>query len=366
MKFTQVAFVDFKREYAEIGTEVDQAIKRVLSAGLFVLGPETENFECEFADYVGVKYGVGVNSGSDGLYLALKTIGVGNGDEVLTVSHTFISTVDAIVRNGGRPVFVDIEPDTFVMDVAKIEEKITARTKAILPVHLYGHPVDMDYVKEIADKYGLYVIEDSCQAHGAEYKGKRLGSLGDIGCFSFYPTKNLGGYGDGGLLTTNSKSLNEKLRRVRNYGRYRKNFYPTAGVNSRLDELQAAILRVKLKHLGRWNKIRRRVAKQYKELIGDSDFCLPVERGYAKHCYHLFVIRDNRRDILQQFLSKNGIQTLIHYPIPVHKQKPYANLTNLPITEDACRKILSLPIYPWLKQEEIEYVSNFLRAFDAN
>ena len=166
MKFTQVAFVDFKREYAEIGTEVDQAIKRVLSAGLFVLGPETENFECEFADYVGVKYGVGVNSGSDGLYLALKTIGVGNGDEVLTVSHTFISTVDAIVRNGGRPVFVDIEPDTFVMDVAKIEEKITARTKAILPVHLYGHPVDMDYVKEIADKYGLYVIEDSCQAHG--------------------------------------------------------------------------------------------------------------------------------------------------------------------------------------------------------
>jgi len=354
-----VPFVDLKREYGEIGEEITRAIQRVLKSGWFILGEEVERFEDEFSNYIGAKYAIGVNSGSDALLLALQALGIGKGDEVITVSHTFISTVDAIVRNGAKPVFVDITPDTYCIDVTKIEERITKRTKAIIPVHLYGHPADMQPIVEIAKKYKLSVIGDACQAHGAEYKGKKAGSIGDIGCFSFYPVKNLGAYGDGGMAVTDNKELATKLKILRNYGQARKYYHDFIGVNSRLDEMQAAILRVKLKQLDDWNSRRRKFAQIYDKLLKDADVVIPVEKGYAKHVYHLYVIRHKNRDRLQQRLLAKEIQTQIHYPIPVHKQKAYLELghaAKLPITERICNEILSLPMHPFLREDEIQAV----------
>jgi dTDP-4-amino-4,6-dideoxygalactose transaminase len=362
-----IPFIDLKSEYAEINEEIAQAIQRVLKSGWFILGVEIKKFEEEFSKYIGTKYGVGVNSGSDALFLALKALGIGKVDEVLTVSHTFISTVDAIVRNGAKPVFVDIDPDTYCVDVTKIEEKITERTRAILPVHLYGHPANMDPIIEIAEKYNLFVVEDACQAHGAEYKGRKVGSIGDLGCFSFYPVKNLGAYGDGGMVVTNNEELADKLGLLRNYGQSKKYYHDFVGVNSRLDEIQAAVLSVKLMHLDEWNEKRRRVAKRYNELLGDSEIVTPIEKEYAKHVYHLYVIRPKDRNKLQEYLSKKGIETMIHYPIPVHKQKAYLDLgfhTRLYITERICNDILSLPIFPEFKNEEIEEVVNYIINFD--
>lgn len=359
-----IPFIDLKREYAEIEEEITQAIQRVLKSGWFILGEAVEKFEEEFSKYIGAKYGIGVNSGSDALFLALKALGIGNGDEVITVSHTFISTVDAIVRNGAIPVFVDIDPYTYCIDVTKIEERITNRTKAILPVHLYGHPAEMKLIMEIAKKYNLFVIEDACQAHGAEYKGKKVGSIGDIGCFSFYPVKNLGAYGDGGMILTNNEMLAEKLKMFRNYGQSQKYYHDFVGINSRLDEIQAVVLRVKLKHLDEWNERRRKIAKLYDECLEDSEVVTPVEKEYAKHVYHLYVIRYKNRDMLQQQLLKNGIQTQIHYPIPIHKQKAYLDLDDaqLPITEKICEEILSLPIYLELKNEETKYIADAVKG----
>jgi len=331
------------------------------------LGEEVEKFEEEFSKYIGVKYGIGVNSGSDALFLALKALGISEGDEVITVSHTFISTVDAIVRNGAKPVFVDIDPDTYCIDVTKIEERITDKTRAILPVHIYGHPADMELIIKIARKYNLFIIEDACQSHGAEYKGKKVGSIGDLGCFSFYPVKNLGGYGDGGMITTNNKTLANRLKMARNYGQSQKYYHNFIGVNSRLDEIQAAILRVKLKHLDKWNERRRELAQLYNKLLKDTDVILPVEKEYAKHVYHLYVIRHKERDKLQKFLMKNGIQTQIHYPIPVHRQKAYNNFLDesikLPVTEKICSEVLSLPIHPWLDFKKIEKINSFIKSY---
>lgn len=360
-----IPFVDLKSEYALISEEVAPAIQRVLESGWFIFGEELEGFEKEFSQYIGAKYGVGVNSGSDALFLALKALGIGEGDEVITVSHTFISTVDAIGRNGTKPVFVDIDPDTYCIDVTKIEQAITDKTKAILPVHLYGHPANMDPIMEIARKYNLFVIEDACQAHGTEYKGKKVGSIGDLGCFSFYPAKNLGAYGDGGMIVTNNKELADKLRMLRNYGQPQKHYHDFVGVNSRLAEIQAAILRVKLKHLDEWNESRRKVANLYNECLESFGVIIPVEKKYAKHVYHLYVIRCKERDKVKQYLLKNGIQTQVHYPIPVHKQKAYSDSggnAQLPITEKICSEILSLPIYPSLKDKELEYIANTIKG----
>jgi dTDP-4-amino-4,6-dideoxygalactose transaminase len=359
-----ITFVDLKREYEEINQEINLAIQRVLEGGWFILGEEAEKLEEEFSNYVGTRYGIAVNSGSDALYLTLKALGIGEGDEVITVSHTFISTVDAIVRNGAKPVFVDIEPDTYCIDVTKIEENISSKTKAILPVHIYGHPADMDMVMEVAKRHGLYVIEDACQAHGAQYKNKKVGSIGDAGCFSFYPTKNLGSYGDGGMIVTNDEMLAEKLKMLRNYGQSKKYYHDFIGINSRLSEIQAAVLRVKLRHLDEWNDKRRAVAKLYKKLLDGIDIIAPVEREYAKHVYHLYVIECKNRDELQQHLSESGIQTQIHYPIPVHMQKAYLDLgynAYLPVTEKICSEVLSLPMHPWLKMEELQLISNIMR-----
>ena len=358
-----VLLTDLKKEYLSISEELNRNIRRVLNSGFYILGEEVKKFEENFSKYTGTDYAVGVNSGSDALFLALKSIGVGKGDEVITVSHTFISTVDAISRSGAKPVFVDINPDTYCMDVSKIEEKITDKTKAILPVHLYGHPADMDSICKLKEDYCLYVIEDACQAHGAEYNGKKAGSIGDMGCFSFYPTKNLGAYGDGGAVVTDNEEIKEKLIQMRNYGQSEKYHHDFVGVNSRLDELQAVILQTKLKHLDKWIERRRKNAEIYSRLLQDSDVILPVEKRFAKHAYHLYVIRSKNRDYLKKKLLQNDINAQIHYPIPVHKQKAYLNFNDfkLEATDKICNEILSLPLHPWMDYEEILKVTDCLR-----
>jgi dTDP-4-amino-4,6-dideoxygalactose transaminase len=360
-------FVDLKREYAQIKEEIHSAIQKVLDKQSFILGEELEQFEQEFSNYVGSKFGIGVNSGTDALYIAVNALGIGKGDEVITVSNTFISTVDAIVRNGARPIFLDVNPVTYTIDVTKIEDKITEKTKAILLVHLYGHPADINPIMEIAEKHGLFVIEDACQAHGAEYAGKKAGNIGNIGCFSFYPSKNLGAYGDSGMVVTSDEKIAEKMKMLRNYGQPEKYHSDFIGLNSRMDEVQAAILRTKLKYLDKWNNRRRRVAKLYNELLRDvNSIATPKEEEYAKHVYHLYVIRCRARDKLQRFLLENGVQSQIHYPIPVHRQAAYVKLgfdEHLPITEAVCKEVLSLPMHPWLKEEEIRYISNLVTKF---
>ena len=357
-----IPFVNLKKEYESISNEVDLAVNRVLKKGNFILGEEVKKFEDDFSSYMGSKYSIGVNSGSDALFYAIKALGIGNGDEVITVSHTFISTVDGIVKNGAKPVFVDIDPETYCMDASKIEDKITERTKAILPVHLYGHPADMGQIQEIANEYELFLVEDACQAHGAEYNGKKVGSIGDIGCFSFYPTKNMGAYGDGGIAVTDNEEIEERLRLLRNYGQSKKNYHDFVGYNSRLDEIQAAVLRVKLKYIDQWNEKRRKTAKLYNELL--AEVVKPVEKDYAKHVYHLYVIRHKKRDNIQQYLLNNEIQSQIHYPCPVHNQKAYSNRgysLKLPLTEKITDEILSLPMNPWLEEIDVEKICNCIK-----
>ncbi len=351
-----IPFVDLKREYAEIGEDVTTALERVVQRGWFLLGEEAESFEEAFAAYVGVEHGVSMNSGSDALFLVLKALGIQEGDEVITVAHTFISTADAIVRNGATPVFVDIDPDTYCMDPTKIEAKLSGKTKLVLPVHLYGHPAAMDAIVSVAREHRLSVVEDACQAHGATYQGHPVGRLGDAACFSFYPTKNLGAYGDGGMAVTNDSALAEKLRMARNYGQQHKHCHEFVGVNSRLDEIQAALLRVKLHHLDHWNTRRRAIAQLYTEHLRDTELILPHEHEDARSVYHLYVVRCQQRDRLQQRLSERGIQTQIHYPVPIHKQPAYAQShrqVSLPVTEQACTEILSLPMHPFLTDDEV-------------
>ena len=360
-----IEFVSLQPEYSAIADEVRGAIDRVLQRGWFILGEELASFEREFGRYVGAGAAFGVNSGSDAIFLALKALDIGAGDEVITVSHTFISSVDAIVRNGAKPVFVDIDPATFCIDPARIEEKITARTRAILPVHLYGRPAEMEPILEIARRHELFVIEDACQAHGAEYRGRRVGSLGHVGCFSFYPTKNLGAYGDGGIATTNDEEIAEKLRLLRNYGQPCKYRHDLIGVNSRLDEMQAAVLRVKLRHLDEWNDRRRHTAAMYNELLRDANVVTPAEEDHAGHVYHLYVIRSSDRDALQQHLSRGEVQTQIHYPIPVHRQPAYAEIAagvDLPITDQVCGEILSLPMHPWLTEQQVRQIAKLVAS----
>ena len=323
-----IDFAGLHQQYNEIAEEIEEAVNRVLRGGWYILGEDLANFEKEFAHYIGTEYAIGVNSGSDALLLTVKALEISDGDEVLTVSHTFISTVDSIIRNGATPVFVDVDPRTFCIDPVQIEKKVTKRTRAIIPVHLYGHPAEMTPIMEVAKKYNLHVIEDASQAHGAKYVGKKVGSIGDVGCFSFYPAKNLGAYGDGGIVVTNNSELAEKLRMLRNYGQPKKNEHTFIGNNSRLDEIQAAVLRVKLKYLDQWNQKRREIAAQYSAFLSESGIITPIEKKYAEHVYHLYVIRCKQRNALQQFLSQHGIHTQIHYPVPVHKQKAYQDIVN--------------------------------------
>lgn len=365
----KVSFVDLVRQHHSISDEVNQAISRVTDTGSFIVGEELKDFEREFASYIGVKYGIGVGSGTDALRIALEALGIGKGDEVITVSHTFIATVYSIIQTGATPVLVDVEPTTYTINPKLIEKAITPRTKAIIPVHLYGQPADMDSIMEIAKRHNLRVVEDVAQAHGAEFAGVRVGAFGDIGCFSFYPAKNLGAYGDGGMIVTNDEAVAEKVRMLREYGQKAKYYHEIIGYNSRLDTLQAAILRVKLKYLDSWNEARRTNAKLYGELLSDmSDLInLPVTLDGRRHVFHLYVVRTKQRAALRDFLSQNQISTGIHYPIPVHKQKAYIDLikdkNELPVTEDISGKILSLPMFPELTQDEIQFVCDNIRRF---
>jgi dTDP-4-amino-4,6-dideoxygalactose transaminase len=367
-----VPFLDLTRQYKRIEEEILSAQKRVFEKGRFILGEEVSAFEDEFARYCGVRYGVGVGSGTDALFLALKAAGIGEGDEVITVSHSFIASAIAISMTGAKPVFVDIEPEVYTMDPNGLEHLLKKRkgrnrVKAILPVHLYGQPVEMEALVEIANRYHLLLIEDACQAHGAEYQGKKAGSFGLLGCFSFYPTKNLGAYGDGGMVVMDDKKLYNKVRLLRCYGEKKKYEHVLKGGNSRLDEIQAAILRVKLKHLDLWNEERRSKALAYKRMLGSTEVVCPVEKEQARHVYHLFVIRTKRRNALQAFLKEKGIGTLIHYPIPIHIQKAYGELGyrkgDLPVTEKHAQEVLSLPFFPELTTEEMGKVNKGIKSF---
>ncbi len=359
-----IPLVDLKDQYDSIKEEIDEAIQSVLNTTSFIMGEELEKFEEEFSRYCNVKYAIGVANGSDALILALKACDIGEGDEVITVPHTFIATTEAITIVGGKIVFVDIDPKTYTIDVTKIEEKINEKTKAIIPVHLYGQPADMNPIMGLAKRYNLKVIEDAAQAHGAEYKGKKAGSIGDVGCFSFYPGKNLGAYGDAGMVVTNNEEMAEKIKLLRNHGRITKKYeHKIEGYSSRLDNLQAAILRVKLRHLNEWNESRRNNAKKYNELLRNVDkIIIPYEADYAKHVYHLYVIRVNekQRDLLIETLKRNDIAAGIHYPIPLHLQPAYIYLNykvgDFPFTEKVSKEIISLPIYPELTISQIETI----------
>jgi dTDP-4-amino-4,6-dideoxygalactose transaminase len=344
-------------QYRSLREEIQAAISGVLESGQFTLGPEVSAFEEEFSAYCGARYGVAVNSGTSALHLALLAAGVGPGDEVITVPFTFVATVGAIGYTGARPVFVDIDPVSYTMDVTQIERAITARTKVLLPVHLYGQPADLDPILAIARRRGLIVIEDASQAHGAEYCGRRVGSLGDMGCFSFYPSKNLGACGEAGLVVTSNSEYARTLSMLRDWGQEQKYHYLVPGYNYRMAGLQGAILRVKLRHLDAWNEARRGHAAVYDELLSGTVRALP----YARHVYHIYVVRSRNRDALRSALLARGIQTGIHYPAPVHLVEAWTDLGygpgDFPGAECAAREVLSLPMYPELTPENLRYIA---------
>ncbi|MEI7463340.1 MAG: DegT/DnrJ/EryC1/StrS family aminotransferase [Candidatus Taylorbacteria bacterium] len=357
-------------QYSSYKIEIDDAIAKVMASGRYILGDEVQSFENEFAKYIEVNNSIGVGSGTEALHIALKACGIGRGDEVITVSHTAVATVAAIELSGASPVLVDIETGFFTMDPLKIEQHITSKTKAIIPVHIYGQPADLNTIIPIAKKHNLYVIEDCAQAHGAVYNGKKVGSIGDIGCFSFYPTKNLGAMGDGGAITTNNFELAEKCRGLREYGWVDRYHSYYSGWNSRLDEIQAAILRIKLKYLDLDNQKRIRIADTYINSLRNNELILPVIRNNSKHVFHLFVIRTNKRNELLSHLNKNSIFPLIHYPIPIHLQNAYLGKFNDSIslneTELASNEILSLPIFPELSEQELRLIINKLHEFNLS
>jgi len=360
-----IAFVDLKAQYATIRTEVGEAIARVLDSCEFTLGSEVAAFEHEFAAYCQAEHGIGVNTGTSALHLALLAAGVGPGDEVVTTPFTFVATVSAICYTGAKPVFVDIDPRSFTIDGNAIEAAISDRTKAIIPVHLYGQPADMAPIMATARRQGLVVIEDACQAHGAEYAGRRTGSLGDLACFSFYPGKNLGAYGEGGMVVTGNAEYARTIRMLRDWGAERKYHHVLKGYNYRLEGIQGAVLRVKLRHLDRWTQARRTAADWYRGLLDGSGVQLPDEMSYARHVYHVYAIRSPRRQAWQELLLAQGIQTGIHYPVPVHLQPAFADLGyragSFPHAEKAADEVLSLPMYPELAFDQCEIVSRAVR-----
>jgi dTDP-4-amino-4,6-dideoxygalactose transaminase len=362
-----IRFGDLAREYQSIKAEIDDAVSRVLSSGWFVLGPEVEAFENAFAEYLGIQHCVGVASGTEAIALALRACDVGPGDEVVTVAHTAVPTVSAISMVSAIPVFVDIRPDTLLMDVERVAAAVTSRTRAIVPVHLYGQSVDMDPLLELARTYGVPVVEDCAQAHGATYKGKVVGTLGTAAAFSFYPSKNLGCYGDGGAVVSRDPYVAAKVRMLRNYGERRRYLHEIKGINSRLDELQAAILSAKLSRLEEWNRRRRAVAQAYAEGLHGLPVVLPTIGQHCYHVYHLFVIQSSRRDSLRDFLGRRDVQTLVHYPIPAHLQGAYGDLGyargSLPVTEAAADSVLSLPMYPQIPDRDVLAVISVLSSF---
>ena len=366
----RVPFLDLKAQLTPIREEIRAAIDAVLDATAFAGGPFVEKFEREFAAYCGAKHCVAVGNGTDAIWLALLALGIGEGDEVITAPSTFVATAEAISFAGAEPVFVDIEPDTCNMDPRKLESAITPRTKAVIPVHLFGQPADMDPILEIARKHNLRVIEDSCQAHGALYKGRKAGTMGIAGCFSFYPGKNLGAYGEAGAVVTDDDDLAKKIRVYRDHGQPQKYHHDVIGWNARMDGIQGAVLSVKLRHLDSWTEARRNNARLYGRLLAWVDgIRLPAEREYAKHVYHIYAIRDPKRDALMAFLNERGVATGIHYPVPVHMTKAYAYLGHkpgsFPVAELAASEFVSLPMYPELTDEQIAHVCGCIKEFHS-
>jgi len=357
-----IPFLDLKAQYHSIKPEIDEAVLNLLESTQYVLGSEVAAFENDFAAYCGTKHAVGVNSGTSALHLALLAAGVGPGDEVITVPFSFVATVAAICYTGARPVFVDVDPVTLTMDPVQVEAVITPRTKAVLPVHLYGQPADMDPIVAAAARHGLAVIEDAAQAHGAEYRGRRVGSIGQLGCFSFYPGKNLGACGEGGMVVTNDDAQAKTLRMLRDWGQEQRYHHVLRGFNYRLEGLQGAILRVKLRHLETWTEARRRHAHAYDELLAGSDLRAVPARSDVRHVYHLYVVRHPERDAIQRLLGECGVQSGLHYPIPVHLQTAYADLGcregEFPVSERAAREVLSLPMFAELTPAQIEEVAS--------
>lgn len=366
----KIPLVDLPAQYQTIKPEIDAAMQRVVGNATFILGPEARTFEEHFAAFCGVKHAIGLDSGTAALHLALLALGIGAGDEVITTTHTFIATSEAIVLTGARPVLVDIDPRTYNLDPNKVEAVITPRTKAIIPVHLYGQPAEMDPLLEVASRRGIAVIEDAAQAHGALYRGRRAGSMGDMACFSFYPGKNLGAYGDAGALVTNDDALADKIRMLRDHGRTTKYEHEITGYGYRLDGLQAAVLDVKLQHLPEWNERRRAHADYYTELLSNLDVMAPYEPAHLRAVYHLYVIRTRGRDALMQYLKEHDIEGGIHYPVPLHLQPVYKDLAyrrgDFPETEKAASEILSLPLYPELTHAQMERVVETMRDFYRN
>ena len=357
----KVPYLDLRAQYQSIKPEIDGAIAGVLDSGQFVLGSEVTEFEREFADYCGTSHCIALNSGTSALHLALLAAGIGPDDEVITVPFTFVASVAAIAYTGARPVLVDIDPQSFTMDVSAIEAAITPRTKAILVVHLYGQPADMDPIMDIARRHGLVVIEDAAQAHGAKYKGRLVGSIGDMACFSFYPGKNLGAYGEGGAVTTGNPEYARSIRMLRDWGQDAKYHHVLRGFNYRMEAFQGAILRVKLRHLERWTEARRALAGKYNELLGDSGVERPKEMSWARHVYHVYTLRSQDRESLRAALQEDGIQTGVHYPVPVHLQPAYADLGYgrgaFPQAEAAANQVLSIPLYPELSHRAVAEVA---------
>jgi dTDP-4-amino-4,6-dideoxygalactose transaminase len=355
-----IPLVDLQAQYRSIKAEIDLAVARVLENGQFILGPEVDSFEAEFAAFCGAKFAIGVNSGTSALHLALLAAGVGSGDEVITVAMTFVATVAAILYTGARPILVDIDPESLTMDPSKLEAAITSRTKAIVPVHLYGRMAEMHAILAVAKRHSLVVIEDAAQAHGAAYAGRKAGTIGTIGCFSFYPGKNLGAYGEAGAVVTGDPEIARTVRMLRNWGQERRHHHERNGYNYRLEGLQAAILRVKLRRLGDWTAARRAHARLYDRLLADSKIRTPAVAPDDQHVYHVYGIRTSRRDELLARLEEQGIQASVHYPFPVHLQPGYAELGyakgDFPVSEVLAREELSLPLYPELTEEQIRTV----------
>lgn len=366
----KVPMLDLTIQYDQLKDEMNEAIQEVLRSARFILGPNVQKLEKDVAEYSHVGYGVGVGNGSDAIHIALEACGVKAGDEVITTAFTFFATAGAIARIGAIPVFVDIDPRTYNIDPSKIEEKITEKTKAIVPVHLYGQTADMDPIMELAKKYNLHIVEDAAQAIGAEYKGKKVGEFSSAACFSFFPTKNLGAYGDGGMIITNDADIAEKCRVIRVHGSKPKYYHHVLGYNSRLDELQAAILNVKFPHLDRWSELRREKANNYttllKEQLGDR-VVTPYEAEGHHHIFHQYTIRVENRDELQKYLQEQGVSTMVYYPKPLHLQPVFAELGykegDLPITEEVSNQVVSLPMFPELTLEQQQYVVSKIAEF---
>lgn len=364
----KVPFVDLFAQYQTIKEDIDEAIRSVITETAFIGGKYVNEFNKNYADLYGVKHCIGVANGTDAIYIALRMLGIGEGDEVITVANSWISTSETIGQTGAKPVFVDIEDNFYSIDVTKIEEKITDKTKAIIPVHLYGHPADMDPIVALCKKYDLKLIEDCAQAHFAEYKGKRVGLFGDVATFSFYPGKNLGAYGDAGCIITNNDELAEKCRMFANHGALVKHQHRMEGINSRLDGMQAAILNAKLPHILKWTEARRAVASRYNELLADAEgIILPSEAEYGRHVYHLYVVRSEKRDALQAYLKDHGVGTAIHYPTPLPLLPAYAELGHNPedfkVAHKYSQEILSIPMFPELDEDSMKYVKETLCNF---